>query len=58
MNRLRNLWTYENRLVLVLSLTFGVVFLDRQALNFLAPFIIDDLGLTNTEIGMLVSGLR
>lgn len=57
MSKLRSLWTYENRLVLVLSLTFGVVFLDRQALNFLAPFIIDDLGLTNTQIGMLVSGL-
>ncbi len=57
MSALRKFWVYENKLVFVLSLTFGVVFLDRQALNFLAPFIIDDLQLSNTQIGMLVSGL-
>lgn len=51
------LWSYENRLILVLSLTFGVVFLDRQALNFIAPFVVDDLGLSNTQVGFLVSGL-
>lgn len=49
--------TYENRLIGVLSLTFGVVFFDRQAMNFLAPFVQADLGLSNTEIGILATGL-
>ncbi len=49
--------TYENRMIGVLSLTFGVVFFDRQAMNFLAPFVQADLGLTNTEVGILATGL-
>ena len=48
---------YENALLAVLTATFGVVFLDRAALNFLAPFVAKDLGLNNTQIGMLASGL-
>ena len=35
----KSLNTYENRMIGVLSLTFGVVFFDRQAMNFLAPFV-------------------
>ncbi|PHR96348.1 MAG: MFS transporter [Oceanobacter sp.] len=53
----KSLNTYENRLIGVLSLTFGVVFFDRQAMNFLAPFVQDDLGLSNTQIGILASAL-
>lgn len=49
--------TYENRMIGVLSLTFGVVFFDRQAMNFLAPFVQADLGLTNTQVGILATGL-
>ena len=50
-------FTYENKLLSVMSLTFGLVFVDRMAILFLSPFIIKDLGLNNTQIGMLASGL-
>src|SRR5688572_13207074 len=36
---------------------FGVVFFDRNAMAYLAPFIAKDLGLSNTQIGMLASAL-
>ena len=49
--------SYENRLLFVLSLSFGFVFFDRNALSFLAPFVADDLSLSNTQIGLLVSAL-
>ena len=49
--------SYENWLVGVLGLTFGVVMTDRLALNFLSPFITAELDLNNAEIGALASGL-
>lgn len=49
--------TYENKLLAVMSLTFGLVFVDRMAILYLSPFIVKDLGLNNTQIGMLASGL-
>ncbi|QKZ04754.1 MFS transporter [Pseudomonas eucalypticola] len=49
--------SYENRLLFVLSLSFGFVFFDRNAMSFLAPFVAADLGLSNTRIGLLVSAL-
>lgn len=51
---------YQNRLILLLTLSFGFVFLDRNAFSYLAPFIADPekgLGLTNTQIGLLTSAL-
>lgn len=53
----RNSNTYQITLVLVLSFNFGVVFLHRNALGFLMPFIQPDLGLSNTEVGLLSSAL-
>jgi ACS family hexuronate transporter-like MFS transporter len=50
-------WRYETRLMVILSLTFGIAFFDRNALNYLIPFITQDLKLTNTQIGMLSSAL-
>lgn len=43
-------------LVGLLSLNFGILFFDRNALNFLMPFVKPDLGLSDTQIGMLLSG--
>ncbi len=40
-----------------MSITFGLVFVDRMALTYLSPFLIKDLGLNNAQLGMLVSGL-
>jgi len=49
--------TYENSLVLLLGFTFGIVFFDRNAINYLMPFIQEDLGLNNTQVGMIGSAL-
>ncbi len=49
--------TYENGILLLLGVTFGFLFFDRNAAGFLAPFIAPDLHLTNKEIGFISSGL-
>ena len=35
-------------------LTFGLVFMDRMSFNFLMPFISKDLGLSNTQSGLVL----
>jgi ACS family hexuronate transporter-like MFS transporter len=45
--------TYENRLLVVLSLGGAVAALDAQALFYLSPFVAKDLHLNNTQIGVL-----
>ncbi|MGX5714636.1 MFS transporter [Arthrobacter sp. MAHUQ-56] len=47
---------YENVLLAVFFTAFGFVFFDRLALNYLSPYFKDELGLTNSQIGLL-SGL-
>ncbi len=42
---------YQTTLVLLLALNFGIVFFDRNALNFLGSFVQKDLGLSNTQLG-------
>jgi MFS family permease len=57
-NTMKNpLFKYENGLLALLSITFGLVFVDRFALVYLSPFIAKDLNLNNTEVGLLVSAL-
>jgi ACS family hexuronate transporter-like MFS transporter len=46
---------YQWLLIGVLSLNFGIVFFDRNAFNFLTPFIQPELKLSNTQIGMIGS---
>lgn len=48
---------YETRLIWVLGITFGFVFFDRNAVNFLMPFIATDLRFTNQQIGWIASAL-
>jgi MFS family permease len=48
---------YETRLIWVLTITFGFVFLDRNAASFLMPFIADDLHFNNSQVGMVASAL-
>lgn len=48
---------YQAILVALISLNFGIVFFDRNALNFLMPFVQPDLDLNNTQVGILASGL-
>lgn len=48
---------YELRVLVLLGLAFGFAYFDRMALTFLAPFVQDDLGLSNEEVGWANSGL-
>jgi MFS family permease len=48
---------YQVSLVGLLSLNFGILFFDRNALNFVMPFVKPDLGLTNTQVGLTSSAL-
>src|SRR5215471_2349380 len=50
-------WRYENRLIAVLTVMFGFVFFDRNAMTNLSTFVAADLHLNNTQIGLLASGL-
>jgi predicted MFS family arabinose efflux permease len=57
MSQTRRSGAYQAMLVGLLSLNFGILFFDRNALNFLMPFVKPDLGLSDTQVGMLSSGL-
>ncbi|MCW6534902.1 MULTISPECIES: MFS transporter [Sphingomonas] len=48
---------YQILLVGLLSLNFGIVFFDRNALNFLMPFVKPEFGLSNEQVGLIQSGL-
>jgi MFS transporter, ACS family, hexuronate transporter len=48
---------YQALLTGLLSLNFGFVLFDRNAVSFLMPFIQPELGLNNTQVGLLSSGL-
>ncbi len=47
--------SYQISMVLLLALNFGIVFFDRNALNFLGVFVQKDLGLSFTELGTVAS---
>ena len=48
---------YQVLLVGLLSLNFGILFFDRNASNFLMPFMKPDLGLSNAQVGYTASAL-
>src|ERR1700688_4006784 len=48
---------YETGLIWVLTITFGFVFFDRNAVSFLMPFIANDLHFSNSQIGLVASAL-
>ena len=50
----KGFFTYENKLILLLFLTFGLVFMDKMSFTFLLPFIADDLGFSNTQSGAVI----
>ena len=45
---------YTTFALLLLTLVYGFNFIDRQIMGILAPFIQKDLGLSNTELGLLI----
>lgn len=54
---MKKFFSYENGIVSLMALTFGVLFFDRLALNYLVPYVAKDLQLNNTQIGLLAAGL-
>lgn len=54
---MKKLFSYENGIVSLMALTFGVLFFDRLALNYLVPYVAKDLKLSNLQIGLLAAGL-
>jgi len=44
---------YEYRILVIFFITWGIVFMDRLAISFLAPIVMPELGLTNTDIGWI-----
>ncbi|MDP9052488.1 MAG: MFS transporter [Acidobacteriota bacterium] len=48
---------YQVLMVALLSVNFGILFFDRNALNFLMPFVLPDLHLSNTQVGLTASAL-
>ena len=51
---MKKFFTYENKLLFILFLTFGLVFMDKLSFTFLLPFIADDLGFNNTQNGLVL----
>ena len=47
--------SYQVGLAVLLGLVGGLVFFDRMAINFLSPFILKDLKLSNAELGLAAS---
>ena len=45
---------YRTFILILLTIVYGFNFIDRQIVGILAPFIQEDLGLTNTELGLLI----
>ena len=56
-NSKSKVFTYENGLLLLLGFAFGLVFFDRNATGPLGSYIHNDLGLNQTELGNLGTGL-
>ena len=45
---------YRSYVLVLLTVVYGFNFIDRQIVGILAPFIQEDLGLTNTQLGLLI----
>ncbi len=48
---------YETKLIVLFFFTWGTVFLERMSVLYLAPFIVTDLHLRHTQVGLLASAL-
>ncbi|MEK9649402.1 MAG: MFS transporter [Gammaproteobacteria bacterium] len=46
--------SYRSFALILLTIVYGFNFIDRQIMGILAPFIQEDLNLTNTQLGLLI----
>jgi len=53
----KKFWTYENTLLLILALSFGFAFFDRNAVSYLSTYIVEDLKINNAQVGLLGAAL-
>jgi MFS transporter, ACS family, hexuronate transporter len=53
----KGFWTYENGLLLILALSFGFAFFDRNAVSYLSTYIVEDLKINNAQVGLLGAAL-
>ena len=53
-NSIHSTQGYRTFVLILLTIVYGFNFIDRQIVGILAPFIQEDLGLTNTELGLLI----
>ncbi|WP_067930003.1 MFS transporter [Alicyclobacillus kakegawensis] len=56
MHVIRRLWSYENAVLAILSLGWGFLFLERLDINYLMPFMVKDLHLSNAQVGFIAAG--
>ncbi|MBN8819290.1 MAG: MFS transporter [Sphingomonas sp.] len=49
--------SYEMKLLILLSLTNGVVALERLSASFLSPYLVAELKLSNTQLGLVAAAL-
>ena len=47
--------SYENKMVAICMLCFGFTMFERFAVTNLSPFIMEDLNMTNTQLGQIMS---
>src|SRR5579872_2735042 len=57
MGRQQSIFTYENRLLVLLGLSFGFAFFDRNSASVLIPYMAKDLRLSNTQAALINSVL-
>ncbi|WP_462409523.1 MFS transporter [Neobacillus sp. Marseille-QA0830] len=50
----QSFFRYENGILIVLFLVFGLVFMDRLSIIYLFPFVEEELKLNNTQIGAIM----
>ena len=53
----RPIFNYENALLILLGLSFGFAFFDRNSASVLIPYMMKDLALTNTQAALINSVL-
>jgi len=53
----KGFWTYENKLLFILAVSFGFAFFDRNAISYLSTYLVHDLGLSNKPVALLGSAL-
>ena len=54
LNQWMNNKNYRTFALVLLTIVYGFNFIDRQIMGILAPFIQEDLNLTNTQLGLLI----